>query len=266
MNRNTSRRRGFTLVELLVVIGIIALLISILLPSLSRAREQGNAIKCLSNLRQLGTAFQGYFNDNKGRFPFTAVWAGTTTGAENEDWIWWQNNVVPGNASFFGRPVPDINGSALARYLGKVAPEMFRCPTDDVLNRKSVNAIDGPYPYSYTMNARLNGRDPKTPKVTAVRNPTEKVLLAEEDQLTINDGHWAPPLYDQADAWVSGSGSLDLLETRHDRRKPQPDSATDVKTALPNPDLRGNVLFVDAHAAFVDRRFVHAEIHVVPSK
>ena len=263
MPRNASCRRGFTLVELLVVIGIIALLISILLPSLSKAREQGNAIKCLSNLRQLGTAFQGYFNDNKSRFPFTAVWAGATTGAENEDWIWWQNNVVPGNASFFGRPVPDINGSALARYLGKVSAEMFRCPTDDVLNRKSMNAIDGPYPYSYTMNSRLNGRDPKTPKVTSVRNPTEKVLLAEEDQLTINDGHWAPPLYDQNGTYVA-SGSLDLLETRHDRRKLDPD--TNVTTALPNPNLRGNVLFVDSHAAFVDRQYAHRDIHVMPLK
>ena len=58
--------RGFTLVELLVVIGIIAVLISILLPSLSAARQAAVSVQCLSNLRQLSSACMLYVNDNKG--------------------------------------------------------------------------------------------------------------------------------------------------------------------------------------------------------
>lgn len=84
---NRTAKAAFTLVELLVVIGIIALLIAILLPALNRAREQAKMAACLSNQRQIALAMIMYANENKGSLPpyghATAYWA------EDPNSYWW---------------------------------------------------------------------------------------------------------------------------------------------------------------------------------
>jgi len=90
--------RAFTLVELLVVIGIIALLISILLPALNRAREQGNLVQCASNLRNMGQLLHEYAAENNDYLPYgDAVMAynhGASATIPDFNWCWtWEDTL-----------------------------------------------------------------------------------------------------------------------------------------------------------------------------
>lgn len=119
-----KRRHGFTLVELLVVVAVIALLLAILLPSLNKAKQQAQAVSCASQLRQIGTAFYAYASENQGYLtPFNLHKTSPASESAQIPYNYWADLLV--NGGYLG------SGNEVAPYdnKGKYRKGVLMCPT-----------------------------------------------------------------------------------------------------------------------------------------
>ena len=177
-------RTAFTLVELLVVIGIIAVLIAILLPVLQKAREQARCTVCASNMRQLGIAALAYANDNQGIMPIT-LGIGPPHAPIPYDFI------IP-----IYRGTVDFQSGVLWPYIAKdiaTRQRLFNCPSDDLDRQVVLDGYTGQllllpgasrnisYAYTSELAMNLDAFGHYGIKLVRIRHPVNKLLVLEPE-------------------------------------------------------------------------------------
>lgn len=186
---------AFSLIELLVVIAIIAVLASLLLPALSRSKEQGKRIACINNIRQLSLAWIMYADDNDGRLvPNNWVYLASTQSPLELGTSWALGNT---------RNDPDVDN--LRRGLlwpYNQSPGIYRCPSDrSVVEEFNGEEIRGELRIrSYNMNGSINcdqnGDNPYYwPNIVNYSDiirpqPSQQFVFIEPNEKTVLDGHF----------------------------------------------------------------------------
>jgi prepilin-type processing-associated H-X9-DG protein/prepilin-type N-terminal cleavage/methylation domain-containing protein len=158
-----KKRQNFTLIELLVVIAIIAILASMLLPALNKARDKAKMIKCVNNLKQQGTAEIMYSDDYNGYYAPAATYNGS--GIVDPTW---DALLLP--------YVMNINSDALGAGNSQYS-KIFACPSD--VAGRYVNGLIRSYAVTTNVSAVHYWSDLHSLKIVQIRRPTATLLIVE---------------------------------------------------------------------------------------
>ncbi len=198
-NAEPGPGHAFTLLELIVVIGLLAFLGSIAATGLTKTRPTSQAVQCLQNLRQLGSAWVMYADDNAGRLAPNADGGGGTASTSPAWVVGWLDYSVGNPANTNTDFLVNHGRYPYGAYLGPYVenPAVFKCPAD-----KSVARIQGqvlPRVRSYSMNGRVgeNSRTWTVPsayrlyqKLSDIISPRPAglMVIVDEREDSINDG------------------------------------------------------------------------------